>query len=70
MTGAEGGGTSTPGGVAQGFAQAWKAADADGAWLAVSAQNTDRVPGAETMTADSESLQATADQDLSVNLRS
>ncbi|MCH8559197.1 MULTISPECIES: hypothetical protein [unclassified Nesterenkonia] len=46
------------------------AEDDDGAWLAVSAQNTDRVPGAETMTADSESLQATADQDLSVNLRS
>ncbi|GAA1139585.1 SgcJ/EcaC family oxidoreductase [Nesterenkonia lutea] len=37
----------------------------DGAWLAVSAQNTDRVPGAETLTAEGQSLRATAYQDLS-----
>ena len=28
----------------------------DDGWLAVSAQNTDRVPGAETMVADGDSL--------------
>lgn len=38
--------------------------DDDGGWLAVSAQNTDRVPGAETLTASDESLQPTAYQDL------
>lgn len=38
--------------------------DDDGGWLAVSAQNTDRVPGAETLAADGESLQPTAYQDL------
>ncbi|MBO0595796.1 SgcJ/EcaC family oxidoreductase [Nesterenkonia sp. E16_7] len=37
----------------------------DGSWLAVSAQNTDRVPGAETLTASGESRQPTAYQDLS-----
>lgn len=37
----------------------------DGGWLAVSAQNTDRVPGAETFSADGESLQPAAYQDLS-----
>ncbi|TDS82954.1 uncharacterized protein (TIGR02246 family) [Nesterenkonia aurantiaca] len=37
----------------------------DGNWLAVSAQNTDRVPGAETLRASGESLEPTAYQDLS-----
>lgn len=35
----------------------------DGGWLAVSAQNTDRVPGAETLTVDGESLRPAAYQD-------
>jgi len=39
-------------------------ANNDGGWLAVSAQNTDRVPGAETLSADGETLRPTAYQDL------
>lgn len=38
--------------------------DDDGVWLAVSAQNTDRVPGTETLTAEGEALRPTAYQDL------
>lgn len=41
------------------------AEDDDGAWLALSAQNTDRIPGAETLIAEGEGLRPTAYQDLS-----
>ena len=39
-------------------------ANNDAGWLAVSAQNTDRVPGAETLSAEGESLRPKAYQDL------
>ncbi len=38
--------------------------DDDGTWLAVSAQNTDRIPGAETLAAEGDALRPTAYQDL------
>nr|WP_255316552.1 SgcJ/EcaC family oxidoreductase [Nesterenkonia sp. Act20] len=38
--------------------------DDDGAWLAVSAQNTDRIAGAETLAAEGDALRPTAYQDL------
>ncbi|MGJ9371862.1 SgcJ/EcaC family oxidoreductase [Nesterenkonia sp. CF4.4] len=44
--------------------QAGTAENDDGGWLAVSAQNTDRVPGAETLAAEGESLRPAAYQDL------
>ncbi|MBE1513687.1 SgcJ/EcaC family oxidoreductase [Nesterenkonia halotolerans] len=64
---APGEGPENPPGDRQGvisFTVQKKQPDDDGAWLAVSAQNTDRVPGAETLTAEGEALRPTAYQDL------